>query len=146
MLVKILEHINLVRNYIRVFTNDLSLRASLHDLSKLRPPEFEIFSGLEHELSNLKYGTPEYDVSKKKLGEALVHHYQNNRHHPEHYEGGINDMALGDIIEMFCDWKAASMRVKDGNFEQSLLINKERFGMSHQLYAILENTRKLLGW
>ena len=49
-------------------------------------------------------------------------------------------MDLLDLVEMFCDWKAASLRHKDGDFAASLQINKERFGISDQLMAILENS------
>lgn len=47
---------------------------------------------------------------------------------------------------MLCDWKAASERTKQGSIQQSLPINKERFGISDQLYAVLLNTVKELGW
>jgi hypothetical protein len=47
---------------------------------------------------------------------------------------------------MFCDWKAATQRMHDGNIRKSLEINKERFEMSEQLYKIFENTVKELGW
>jgi hypothetical protein len=55
-------------------------------------------------------------------------------------------MSLLDLIEMFCDWKAAGERHANGNFAESLNINRERFGMSPQLAEIFENTRKELGW
>lgn len=45
-----------------------------------------------------------------------------------------------------CDWKAAGERYKNGSIAQSLAHNRERFGISDQLYAILENTVKELGW
>lgn len=61
-------------------------------------------------------------------------------------ETGVNGMSILDILEMLCDWKAAGERYKVGNIAESLAHNRERFGLSDQLYAILENTVKELGW
>lgn len=61
-------------------------------------------------------------------------------------ELGVNGMTLLDLVEMFCDWKAATERHKDGSLKRSIEINRERFNLSPQLAAILENTRKELGW
>jgi len=47
---------------------------------------------------------------------------------------------------MFCDWKAASEKHKNGSIEGSLQINRERFGLSEQLLNIFENTRRELEW
>ena len=55
-------------------------------------------------------------------------------------------MTLIDLIEMYCDWRAAVLRHDDGDFAESLQINKERFGIDNQLAAIFENTRLYLGW
>lgn len=61
-------------------------------------------------------------------------------------ESRLNGMSLLDIIEMVCDWKAASERTKQGSIAQSLAHNKQRFGISDQLASILENTVRELGW
>ncbi len=53
-------------------------------------------------------------------------------------------MNLIDLVEMLCDWKAASMRHHDGNIRRSIEINGDRFGLSPQLVRILENTADLL--
>jgi hypothetical protein len=71
---------------------------------------------------------------------ALDHHYSNNRHHPEYFENGINDMTLIDLIEMLCDWYAATQRHNDGDIFKSIEFNKTRFNMSDQLVSILTNT------
>ena len=73
---------------------------------------------------------------------AMNHHYAQNSHHPEHYDNGINDMDLIDLIEMICDWKAASERHADGNIFESIKINKQRFNISDQLERIFINTAK----
>lgn len=59
---------------------------------------------------------------------------------------GIFGMSLLDVIEMLADWKAAGMRHANGNITQSLEINRKRFGISEQLFMILQNTVKELEW
>ena len=56
----------------------------------------------------------------------------------------VNDMNLLDIVEMLCDWKAASERHNDGNIRKSIEINANRFGLSPQLVKILENTADVM--
>ena len=51
-------------------------------------------------------------------------------------------MDLYDIIEMFCDWKAASKRNVDGSISKSIEIGQKRFNMSGQLVKIFKNTVK----
>lgn len=75
---------------------------------------------------------------------ALDHHYALNRHHPEHFEDEIKGMNLIDIIEMICDWKAASERHAVGDIHKSIVINQERFGFSDDLKAIFINTVDIL--
>jgi len=138
-------HIARVREHIEVARSELQHRALLHDWTKLHSPEKEAFDGAA-ELKNLEYGTPEYDAAKMALGDALQHHYKHHRHHPEHFPEGVKDMNLIDLIEMLCDWKAASERMKDGDMQQSLQFNKGRFNISDELYTILERTAKDLGF
>ena len=56
----------------------------------------------------------------------------------------VNGMNLIDILEMLCDWKAASMRHNEGEIRESIKINTSRFGLSPQLVSILSNTVALL--
>jgi len=91
-------------------------------------------------LKNLTYGSEEYKAALEGLGPALSHHYANNRHHPEHFENGVNDMTLLDVIEMFIDWKAACLKHNDGNLRKSIDINAKRFSIDSQLTQIFKNT------
>ena len=99
--------------------------------------------GARSPLYGSTYGSEEYKNFLKEMNVALQHHYANYRHHPEHFEKGINDMNLIDIVEMLCDWKASSMRQHDGNLLKSIEINAQRFGYNGQLKQILINTAKL---
>jgi hypothetical protein len=115
-------------------------RANEHDQSKLESPEVEMFTEFTNKLADLTYGSKEFNDCKEQMGPALEHHYANNRHHPEHFKNGIDDMNLLDLIEMFCDWKASSMRHNNGNLLKSIEINAKRFKMNEQLVKIFENT------
>lgn len=134
------EHIQKVQRNLHSVAITLLCRAEDHDKSKLVDPEKEAFDIATPKLKGLTYGSPEYKESTAQLGEALKHHYANNRHHPEFHENGINDMTLVDLIEMLCDWKAAVERHDDGDIYRSIEINKERYGISEQLYQILMST------
>jgi len=49
-------------------------------------------------------------------------------------------MNLIDVIEMLCDWAAATKRHNDGDIVSSIETNKARFGINDQLAQILLNT------
>jgi hypothetical protein len=134
------KHISRVGILINKMISELCLRNLNHDASKLKNPEKEIFDVFTPKLKNSTYGSEEYNNFLKEMKVALDHHYKNNSHHPEHYINGINDMDLVDILEMFCDWKAASERHDDGDIFKSIEINKKRFNISLQLEKILINT------
>lgn len=141
-----LEHIGKVQARIQIICNELTIRAVRHDMSKLAEPEKSGFDVLTQKLAELTYGSPEYRAALAEGVSTIQHHYAANSHHPEHYPDGIAGMSLLDVVEMLCDWKAASERTKQGSIAQSLAHNKERFGISDQLASILENTVKELDW
>jgi hypothetical protein len=140
-----MHHINMVQSLIHKVVKELLDRADVHDQSKLESPEVEAFTEWTPKLAASTYGSAEYEGFRKAMGPALAHHYAKNRHHPEHFKDGVNDMSLIDLIEMFCDWKAATMRHNDGNIRKSIEHNANRFGMSPQLVKILENTVDIVG-
>ena len=138
------KHIENVRKYIRFVIDKLETRGVKHDASKLESPEVELFAEMTPKLATVTYGSDEYKEALEKLKPALEHHYASNRHHPEHFVNGINDMTLIDVVEMFCDWKASTLRHNDGNLLKSIEINAERFNMDGQLKQILMNTARML--
>jgi len=170
------SHIIQVRNLMFYAIHNLLLRSHDHDYSKLESPEKELFDQFTPLLRETTYGSPEYKQALESMGVALEHHYAENSHHPEHFgyaecnicfkhyprdygeccqacgngmftlRPDVSGMSLLDLIEMLADWKAAGMRHANGNLAESLKINKERFEISDQLFAIIENTAKELGW
>ena len=135
-----LLHIRRVQELLgRVVTN-LVNRARVHDQSKLAEPELSVFAEYTPKLKGSTYGSEEYQAFLAAMRPALEHHYAKNKHHPEHWPNGIKDMSLLDLIEMFCDWKAATERHADGNLEKSIQLNKKRFGYSDDLEQIFKRT------
>lgn len=142
-----LEHIQLVQSFIENLREHLYRRGWMHDLSKLEEPEKSLYDEFKPKIQEVEleygYGSPQYEKLIKELEPAFQHHFSNNRHHPEYFENGINGMTLIDLVEMFCDWKAAASRY---NKSPNIKANQRRFGMSDQLAQIFENTIKELGW
>ncbi len=138
-------HIERVGSKIECIRYSLHGRKVWHDRSKLESPEKECFDEITPLLKTTTYGSDEYRKILKDMKPAIKHHYENNRHHPEHFENGIDGMNIVDLVEMICDWMAASQRHNNGNIYESLEINKERFGISDQLISILKNTIDLFG-
>jgi hypothetical protein len=135
-----IKHIHRVRHFLYLMIEELDKRARLHDQSKLESPEKEIYGEYTPELAKTEYGSEAYKALLEKVKPATEHHYAKNRHHPEHWPNGINDFTLIDLVEMLCDWRAATERNKNGNIRKSIDFNKARYGMTDQLAGILHNT------
>jgi len=138
------KHIVRVQNLISSVISMLFERGRKHDASKFESPEKEIFDEFTPKLKDSTYGSDEYKSYLAAMKPALDHHYKENRHHPEHFENGVDGMTLIDLVEMLCDWKAASERHADGDIFKSIDINRKRFGLSDQMYSVLMNTAKEL--
>lgn len=146
------SHIDRVRYFMERARSNLLTRLKEHDKSKLVEPELSAFDIATPKLATLEYGSPEYKQSLTELGPALAHHFEHNDHHPEYYRNGIRGMSLLALLEMLCDWRAASERVKQrtddpekvSTFEAGLQHNQERFGYSDELAEILLNTAREL--
>lgn len=117
--VKIVRHLQRVRiigsEFLYAFESKLSsdVHSELiqaiwdHDLSKLDVSEFPVYLKLSE-------GLLSHDEVKAVLRDTLRHHYQNNSHHPEFHEGGINSMGLVDLSEMVIDWAASRTQYVPG--------------------------------
>ena len=134
------KHVQSVQEKINFFVSILLERSRVHDDSKFSDDEAPYFARSLSELKGLTYGSDEYKAALIKLKPALDHHYRVNSHHPEYYENKVEFMDLIDIIEMFCDWWAATERHEDGDLKKSIDINTERFDLSAQLSGILKQT------
>ena len=136
----LVQHKQWVAENMQVAANDLFRRAAIHDNSKFEPEEFEPYEEAFPNLQKYAYGTEELRAELRKIKPAIHHHFSVNRHHPEYFgETGINGMNLIDVLEMVCDWMAASKRSQTG-IAKGLEINKERYGISDQLFEIIKHT------
>lgn len=140
------SHINRVRELLAQVEKELLNRGVDHDASKLVEPEISVFNEYTPKLKASTYGSQDYTEMREAMGGALVHHYANNRHHPEHWPNGVRDMNLIDLMEMLADWKAATERMDTGNLAYSIIHNQERFDMSTELTELLYRTAEELGW
>jgi len=139
--------------YCLKFSAKLLKRAVLHDLSKYSDVETEGFVRIIHNLKSSTYGSDSYE--KMLAGDDIVrkgtaHHYTINRHHPEHFLEGLDDLAtlrngmnLLDVVEMFCDWRAAVKRHKNGDIERSIEVNRKRFDLAPETVVILHRSTEL---
>lgn len=135
-----LKHVYEVRSNLWTLIKELDRRGSEHDQSKFEEPERSVFAQNTPKLAKTEYGTPEYENLLKEVNVAIQHHYSKNTHHPEHWPNGICDMDLLDLVEMLCDWIAATKRNKNGNIHRSIEHNQDRFEMTPQLAQIFKNT------
>lgn len=135
-----MRHILTVRALLMECVRELTVRAAAHDQSKLDAPEVDTFTRMTPVLAGLTYGSDEYKAALAEMKPALDNHYACNAHHPEHHPAGILGMDLIDLLEMMVDWKAATLRHKDGDLDRSVEINAKRYEIPEPLRQILENT------
>lgn len=142
------DHIRNVQRRIQEVRVQLDVRAAWHDASKLAEPEKSAYDLLGELIPGKMYGTPEYNavMDDPRIKDGIQHHVTTNSHHPQAHANGVNDMTLLDLVEMFCDIKAASERSTGKPLADSLAYSCQRWGISEQLAGILENTRKELNW
>ena len=148
------KHQQRVSNFLLEFARQLLIRATEHDKSKLEEPERSVFIEYTPKLNSVTYGSEQYKEYLRKMKKALDHHYANNKHHPEFNDingfslqtlnDPIRSMDLVDIVEMLCDWLAATSRHADGNINDSITKNEKRFGINDQLSQLFRNTVALL--
>lgn len=137
---KTMRHIETVRNFIGCVIKELLSRQEQHDQSKLQEPEVGTFEIYTAKLRDCVYGSDEYKQYLAEMKPCIEHHNANNRHHPEHFGDDLLGMNLIDLIEMLCDWKAATLRHNTGDIYKSLELNQKRFGYSDDIKRLLKNT------
>lgn len=126
---------------LEVLIPELVRRAEEHDNSKLRPPEKECYDKYIPQLRTEKYGTAPYlKIRKAMESEGLKHHYEENRHHPEHFPNNdISHMNLVDLLEMFADHYASSL-LSDTGYVPGEKNNAKRYNYDDQILKIFLNT------
>lgn len=137
---KVIEaHIENVRNKLSTLRDEIQERALHHDESKLKSPEAELWERMDLE-PRYAYGTKEYFDKVKRNKLLFDVHYENNRHHPEHYPNGVEGMNLIDLLEFVCDITSYRQILKVQDIIELMDIQSKRFGIDEQLRQILVNT------
>jgi len=141
----LLAHRALVAEKMFKIADDLTQRAFHHDDSKFSAEEYDLYEQAFPNLQKYVYGSEEFRAELRKIKPAIEHHYQNNRHHPEYHGNvGIAGMNLLDLVEMVCDWVAASQRKEGTDILKGMIINQKRFDIDDQLFCIIMNTVEYL--
>ena len=135
------SHIREVSRKINILVKLLKERALKHDKSKLQYPELQGFIRMDQE-PRYEYGTPAYFDKMKRYEYVFKHHYENNPHHPEHYDGWICEMDLLDIMEMLCDWTSYREGLTAEEAIATVEQQAKRFHLSDELSSIMLNTLK----
>ena len=112
-----------------------------HDISKRSQEEFDAYRKRFYPTEKEK--SEKWDEIKKNFHTAWVHHYRNNPHHVEYWDG--KDMELCYILELYCDWKSVSL-LKGGNPYRFYQTCEERNLMSERTREVLEELFKILGY
>lgn len=138
------EHRDRVAKYLNRFACQLIGRGDIHDNSKFGPQEFPLYANAIDDFEKYPFGSEGYLKVKESIASATAHHFKYNRHHPEHHANGFDDMDLVDLMEMICDWKAATLNHPEapGDMRRSLEFAIKKYNISPQLAKILENTIK----
>lgn len=144
-LVKILQHKQKVSFLLREIARQFERRADTHDDSKFNLDEFKGFCQMDN-ARRYEYGSPEYEAIIHNNSAAQLH-VSRNRHHPEYWPNGIDDMDMIDIIEMLCDWEIArQIRDIEEDIEKIWQTRKKRFGLSDdELYFLRTIWERLHG-
>ncbi len=136
----VLVHKKNVCRVVDTLIDDLEVRKVQHDASKFEYPEKQGYDEYIPKLKETPYGSPEYKkVREEMMNGCLKHHFECNRHHPEHFENGIEDYTLVDLMEYFSDTYAASM-TSDTGYEKGLKFNAKKHNLPDVLVKIFLNT------
>lgn len=121
---------------------ELTRRAVLHDVSKYSDSEFQGFIQSAYYVLGPwgKENIP--DEVRKRLRESMTKHHEANDHHPEHFQCGMEDMDLIQLLEMAIDWKSAMIRHGNFDIEENVRVGQTRFGYPDFFAKILVNTLK----
>jgi hypothetical protein len=138
------KHQKLVADVMVKSAKEILDRAMLHDRSKFedaveRKSYVEPVYALNTE--KVPYGSERYKELTDAMGEGWLHHKANNDHHPEHWatDHPFEKMNVFQILEMCCDWIAASKR-RGNNPILPLARMRKDFGMTEQLSEVIANT------
>ncbi len=133
------KHIKSVQFKLFLIMSEIQKRLESHDDSKLHSPELPLWEAMDKE-PKYPYGSKEYIDKQKRYYAVFKHHYACNRHHPEHFENGIKDMNLVDLIEMLADWISYKDSLSITEAIELVYVQAKRFGFSDETISYMVNT------
>lgn len=140
-LATMIRHRDNIQTALSRIVNEIEERGLRHDLSKFKEDEAEGFVRINKTARNCEYGSEEYEntmVKEKGEDGCITKHFSRNRHHVEFHDSA-HDMTFIDIIEMVCDWWAASKTYGTNTLQKKLPELKEQGDFSEpQLWLIDE--------
>jgi hypothetical protein len=137
------RHVTLLRRAMLGIRHQLEVRAEVHDLSKLGPEELPGFVRINATARNFAYGSAEYRASIRAEKPAVEHHQKSNSHHPE-FHADLAAMPWLDIVEMVCDWWAASQTYGTTPWDEVLRVQKERWPWPPEQWWLIEQVSRSL--
>lgn len=143
------KHQQAVQSIMIAVAQKIIQRAVVHDASKLESPEREYYIDPVYTLTTeeVAYDSDRYKELVARMDKGWEHHRYTNDHHPEFFEPyavqTLNDpvkaMDMFALIEMLCDWIAASQR-KNNKPVLALAAMLKKYHVEEQLEAVLRNT------
>jgi hypothetical protein len=145
----VMIHKAAVETKMKKLSREIRERGSRHDNSKLSDMERP---HLEQQPTTIKVQkvcetddscTEEYDNALTAFHVGMIQHYKNNDHHIEHFQKGVYDMNLVQLLEYVCDVVA---RAEESNLPISDMIKMTSTIHENDpvLYEILMNTVPLI--
>lgn len=135
-----INHRYYVKFFITKIVEELQHRANVHDFSKYLDDEsIGFIKAVPY--TKIKWGSNDIpDDIAESLKDSLAIHHARNDHHPEHFQNGIEDMDLIQLLELVCDWRAAMIRHENFDIEETICVGQARFKFCNTIARILENT------
>lgn len=157
VLATMLRHVTELRSALLRVQQDLEARAVRHDVSKFSPEEFPGFARINSTARKHPYGSEEYRAAIRAEKDTVDRHQRGNSHHPEYHEArvredlrrttsespgpglkwvvpveieGVDVMPWLDVIEMVCDWWAATQTYGTTPWKEVLEKQKARWNWS----------------
>ncbi len=144
-ILKTMRHIRTIQGYMTLIGTEWVERTRRHDESKLDDIELYGYVGIAEATKGLTAGSQEYLDALEPYKTVIRRHYILNDHHPEHFANRVNGMNLIQVLEMVCDWIAASTD-REMHPMQSIDTQCTRFNIDAQLKQIIINTMDKLGF
>ena len=144
-ILKTMRHIRTIQGYMTLIGTEWVERTRRHDESKLDDIELYGYVGIAEATKGLTAGSQEYLDALEPYKTVIRRHYILNDHHPEHFANRVNGMNLIQVLEMVCDWIAASTD-REMHPMQSIDAQCTRFNIDAQLKKIIINTMEHLGF